>query len=58
MVILHIQAKQTICQLHHLAATLVIPNQQLQQGPAWQMKHGAMLLHIAVSMVSLLLLIK
>ena len=52
MVILHIQVEPPICQLHHLAATLVIPNHQLQQGPAWQLKPGAMILHIAVSMVS------
>ena len=53
MVILLIQVEQPICLWHHLAATLVIPNHQLLQGPAWQMKPGAMILHIAVSIVSL-----
>ena len=55
MEILYIQAEQPICQLHRLAATLVIPYHQLQQEPAWPMKPGAMILHIAVSLVSLLI---
>ena len=51
MVILHIQVEQPICQVHHLAVILVIQNHQRSQDLVWQIKTGAMLLHIALSMV-------
>ena len=51
MVILHIQVEQPICQVHHLAVILVIQSHQLSQELVWQIKTGATLLHIALSMV-------
>ena len=51
MVILHIQVEQPICQVHYLAVILVIQNHQLSQELVRQIKTGATLLHIALSMV-------